>query len=29
MHQVLNAFYHLNVNFPIAYVPAGFGNDFA
>lgn len=29
LNQVLNTFYHLNVEFPIAYIPAGSGNDFA
>ncbi|KAF1296400.1 diacylglycerol kinase [Enterococcus sp. JM4C] len=29
LHQVVNAFYHLAVEIPVAYVPAGSGNDFA
>lgn len=29
LHQVLNTFYHLGVDFPVAYIPAGSGNDFA
>lgn len=29
LHQVLNTFYLLGVKFPIAYIPAGSGNDFA
>lgn len=29
LHQVLNTFYQLDVAFPVAYIPAGSGNDFA
>lgn len=29
LHQVLNQFLHLQVTFPVAYIPAGSGNDFA
>ncbi|MDT2752640.1 diacylglycerol/lipid kinase family protein [Enterococcus thailandicus] len=29
LHQVLNTFYQLDLEFPVAYVPAGSGNDFA
>lgn len=29
LHQVLNTFHQLKVNFPVAYIPAGSGNDFA
>ncbi|WP_280739204.1 MULTISPECIES: YegS/Rv2252/BmrU family lipid kinase [unclassified Enterococcus] len=29
LHEVLNCFYQLAVKFPIAYIPAGSGNDFA
>ncbi|MGM0123306.1 hypothetical protein IGI37_000672 [Enterococcus sp. AZ194] len=29
LHQVVNAFYRLNVEIPVAYIPAGSGNDFA
>ncbi|WP_165005387.1 MULTISPECIES: diacylglycerol kinase family protein [unclassified Enterococcus] len=29
LHQVLDTFYQLDVEFPVAYIPAGSGNDFA
>ncbi len=29
LHQVLNAFHYLGKEFPIGYIPAGSGNDFA
>ena len=29
LHQVLNTFHQLKVNFPVAYIAAGSGNDFA
>ena len=29
LHQVLDTFHQLEVNFPVAYIPAGSGNDFA
>lgn len=29
LHQVLDTFYQMEVEFPVAYIPAGSGNDFA
>ncbi|RDC49013.1 diacylglycerol kinase family lipid kinase [Acinetobacter sp. RIT592] len=29
LHQVLNTFHHLCVSFPVGFIPAGSGNDFA
>lgn len=29
LHQVLNELYHLDVDYPVSYIPGGSGNDFA
>ena len=29
LHQVLDTFYQMEVEFPVAYIPAGSGDDFA